>query len=135
MNIELMKQSQLRCKRRAYEKHIMNLKEKFSYLENIKLIRFSNRCGNHMNCFRFNLSEDIKHIIKKLEICIELLSKNHKFITEGIFLNGSRCDIIDLTNGVIYEVINTESEKRFEEKIEKYPKEFKILKINVQKID
>lgn len=43
MNIELMKQSQMRCKRRAYERQIERLKEKYAYVENNNLIRFSNR--------------------------------------------------------------------------------------------
>jgi len=131
MNIELMKQSQIRCRRRAYDRHIMKLKGKSVYRDNLGLIRFSNRCGSHINCFRFNLSEDIKHIHKKLDICIELMNKNHKFITEGIFLNGSRCDVIDLSEGIIYEILNTENEKKFREKIKKYPVGVKIVKVQI----
>lgn len=59
------------------------------------------------------------------------MSKGHKFITEGIFNNGSRCDVIDLTSGVVYEILNTEDEKKFEEKIKKYPKEVEIKKVKV----
>lgn len=131
MNIELMKQSQIRCKRRAYERQIERAKEKYAYIENSNLIRFSNRCGSHINCFRFSLSENREHIIKKLDICIEVLSKGHKFITEGIFNNGSRCDVIDLNDGVVYEIMNTEDEKKFEEKIKKYPEILEVVKVKV----
>lgn len=131
MNIELMKQSQIKCRRRAYERQREKLKEKYTYLENSNLIRFSNRCGSHINCFRFSLSENREHIIKKLDICIELMSKGHKFITEGIFSNGSRCDVIDLTSGIVYEIMNTEDEKKFEEKIKKYPEEVEVVKVKV----
>mgnify|MGYP001598748136 CR=1 FL=1 len=126
-----MRQSQLRCKQRAYENHIERLKEKYLYRENLNLVRFSNRCGTHINCFRFNLSEDLKHIYKKLEICINLMNKNHKFITEGIFENGSRCDILDLTEGVVYEIMNSENERRFREKVKSYPEKFEIIKIKI----
>lgn len=84
-----------------------------------------------MNCFRFNLSEDLKHIMKKLEIYIELMNKEHKFITEGVFLNGSKCDILDLTDGIVYEVLNSEDERRFEDKIKKYPERLEIIQIKV----
>src|SRR3989344_2413957 len=82
MNIELMKQSQIKCKRRAYEKQIEKLKEKYLYIENSNLIRFSNRCGSHINCFRFSLSENREHILKKLDICIELMNKRNNLKKE-----------------------------------------------------
>ena len=62
---------------------------------------------------------------------MELLNKNHKFITEGIFENGSRCDILDLSEGTIYEILNCESQERFKTKILKYPEKFKIVMVNV----
>ena len=69
--------------------------------------------------------------MKKLEVCIDLLSKNHKFITEAIFENGSRCDVLDLTSGVVYEILCSETDEIFEEKIKKYPKELEIVKVRV----
>ena len=57
------------------------------------------------------------------------MNKDHKFIIEGIFLNGIRCDIIDLTDGVIYEILNSEDDKKFNEKVKRYPKELRIIKI------
>jgi len=134
MNMELMKQSQIRCKRRAYERQTERAKEKYLYIENSNLIRFSNRCGSHINCFRFSLSENREHIIKKLDICIELKQLNHEFITEAIFVNNSRADVVDLTTGEIYEILCSESEENFEEKIKNYPKDFRVIKIRVKNI-
>jgi hypothetical protein len=54
---------------------------------------------------------------------------NHVFVTEAIFNNDSRCDVVDLTDGVIYEVLVSEDESKFEEKVKKYPGEFSIIKI------
>ena len=91
-------------------------------------IRFSNR---KLNCLRWHNNESYSHILKKLDICIELRNSNHDFITEAIFINGFRADIIDLTTGEIYEILYSESEEDFEEKIKNYPKCFRIIKIKV----
>lgn len=60
---------------------------------------------------------------------MELKECGHEFITEAIFKNGARCDILDLTEGTIYEILNTETEEEFKEKIKNYPQELKIIKI------
>jgi len=129
MNIELMKQSKFECKKRAYQNHIRKLKEKyFSVNENLQFIRFSNR---KLNCLRWHNNESKEHILKKLEICIELKRLKHDFITEAIFNNGFRADVIDLSDSIIYEILCSEEEKDFYEKIKKYPKCFRVIKIKV----
>ncbi|MFH1209826.1 MAG: hypothetical protein V1663_03485 [archaeon] len=128
MNINKMKQSQLRCKIRAFNRY----KEKlFLVSNNLSLIRFSNRSGSHINNLRFSLSESKQHIMKKLDVCIELMNKNHKFITEAIFDNGCRCDVFDITEGVVYEILCSETDEEFEEKIKHYPKELEVIKVRV----
>ena len=128
MNIELMKESRFRCKIRAFKRQ---QEKQFRLRNNLNLVRFSNRTGCHINCFRFNLSESREHILKKLEICIDLMKENHKFITEAIFSNNCRCDVFDLTKGIVYEILNSESDKEFDEKIKKYPEELEVIKMKV----
>ncbi len=129
MNIELMKQSLYESKKRAYEAHIRKLKEKyFGVNERLQNIRVGNR---KLNCLRWHNNESRQHIIKKLDICIELKELKHVFITEAIFSNNSRADVVDLTTGEIYEILCSESEENFEEKIKKYPRNFRIIKIKV----
>ncbi|MAG45614.1 MAG: hypothetical protein CMH63_02475 [Nanoarchaeota archaeon] len=82
-----------------------------------------------LNCLRWHNNETREHIIKKLDICRWLKELGHEFITEGIFNNGARGDVIDLTSGVVYEVLCSEKEKKFEEKIKKYPEEFEVVKV------
>ena len=127
MNIELMKQSLLACKRRAYENHIDKLREKcFGVNERLQNIRIGNR---KLNCLRWHNNESRQHILKKLNICIELKELKHEFICEAIFTNGSRADVVDLTSGIIYEILVSEDEEKFYEKIKKYPKEFRVIKV------
>jgi len=124
-----MKQSLYESKKRAYLRHLAKLKEKcFSVSNNLNYIRFSNR---KLNCLRWHNNESYSHILKKLDICISLKNSNHDFITEGIFINNSRADIIDLTDGIIYEILVSEEEKDFYEKIKKYPNNFKVIKVKV----
>ena len=94
-------------------------------------IRFSNR---KLNCLRWHNNESYSHILKKLDICISLKNSNHDFITEAIFVNNSRADVVDLTTGEIYEILCSESEENFEEKIKNYPKDFRVIKIRVKNI-
>ena len=124
-----MKQSLYTCKKRAYEAHIRKLKEKyFGVNERLQNIRVSNR---KLNCLRWHNNESRQHVIKKLDICIELKDLNHEFITEAIFINNSRADVVDLTTGEIYEILVSEEEKDFYEKIKNYPKCFRIIKIRI----
>ena len=129
MNIVLMQQSQYECKKRAYEKQVERLKEKYSGVNSrLQHIRHSNR---KLNCLRWHNNETRAHIIKKLDLCRWLKEINHVFICEAIFLNGARADIVDLTSGTIYEVLCSEKEEDCDKKVKKYPEEFRVVKVRV----
>src|SRR3989344_7547422 len=129
MNLELMRQSLYASKKRAYLRNLSKLKEKyFGVNERLQNIRVGNR---KLNCLRWHNNESRQHIIKKLDICIELKNSNHTFITEAIFINNSRADVIDLTEGIIYEILCSETEEKFEEKIKNYPINFRVIKVKV----
>lgn len=130
MNIEKIKNSLYESRLRAHQNHMNKLREKcFGVSDKLQHIRFSNR---KLNCLRWHNNESREHILKKLDICIELKNINHAFITEAIFLNGSRADIVDLTDGVIYEVMNSETDDKFDEKVNNYPEEFRVVKVNLK---
>ncbi len=102
----------------------------FCVNRNLQLVETSNRMGSLRNVLRWAANETKEHILKKLELCMELKFLGHDFITEARFKSGGRCDVLDLTDGTIYEILHTESDKEFEEnKLQKYPAEFKIVKI------
>jgi hypothetical protein len=129
MNIEKMKKSLFESKLRAYKNHINRLKEKYFSVNNrLQYIRVRNR---KTNCLRWHNNESREHIIKKLDICRWLKEINHTFITEAIFVNGSRADVVDLSSGIIYEVLVSEKENDCTVKIKKYPEEFRVVKVNV----
>lgn len=130
--LEQAKQKYFESKLRAYKKHLLKQKEKNPYYkirENLNLVRMSNRIGSQTNVLRWSSGETKEHVLKKLEVCMELKEWGHEFITEAIFKNGTRADVLDLTEGTIYEILCTETEREFGEKIEEYPKELKVVKI------
>lgn len=119
-------------KLRSYKKHLLKQKDENPYLkiqQHLNLVRMNNRIGSQTNVLRWSAGETKEHILKKLEVCMDLKEWEHEFITEAIFNNGTRADILDLTEGTIYEVLNTEDENEFGNKVSKYPQELKIIKV------
>lgn len=61
---------------------------------------------------------------------MDLKENSHEFLTEAIFKSGKRCDVLDLTDGTIYEILHSETDEMFEEnKAETYPDEFRLVKV------
>lgn len=86
--------------------------------QNLCLFRRSNR---QTNCLRWGSGETDNHISTKLEVCKALKSKGHDFISEAIFLAGDRADVVDLVEGIVYEVVDSESEESIDNKKSRYP--------------
>lgn len=89
-------------------------------------IRHSNKIGSHRNCIRINVGNSIEHEIAKLRICYELIKEGKEVITEAIFNNGSRADILVLDDYKIIEVLYSESEESCLEKFKRYPDLFTL---------
>lgn len=99
-------------------------------------IRHSNRCGSHVNCFRGTYHsdkvddhEDMKYLVYKT-----LRRWGHDVIVEPIFNNGKRADVIDLTDGIIYEVTYSETVQELQEKVKSYPECFEIRRVDAKKL-
>lgn len=97
--------------------------------ENAQLVRMSNR--NHRNCVRFSSNETREHLAKKVELCHDLKKKKMEFITEAIFQNGARCDILSLDDGVVYEVLKSEKIEQAKKKEDYYPQELEIIFVKI----
>ena len=79
---------------------------------NLNLIRFSNRSGSHVGCFRASKNETDAHVYKKFETWLNLTRRGHSVITEAILTsNEGRIDVFDITEGVAYEILSSEKEK------------------------
>ena len=96
-------------------------------------IRFTNKTGSHRNCLRLSTANTKEHEFKKFEICWELLKEGKQFITEAIFDNGSRADIVVLDDHKVIEILHSEKELDCERKFEKYPALFVLEMVRVNK--
>lgn len=100
----------------------MNQKQKIlREIENTRLLRFSNRSGSHNGCIRISPGNTYEHELRKFQVCWELSKRGHSFITEAVFNNGKRADILDLTEGIVYEILHTEKLQEAKKKVEEYP--------------
>jgi hypothetical protein len=85
--------------------------------------RLSNRSGSHTSCFRAAPGgESDEHIRRKFEVWLELRKRGSTVMTEAIFENGGRADVVDLSRGIIYEVTHSEKENDCKEKVKTYPR-------------
>ena len=93
-----------------------------------RLLRMSNR---NRNALRWSSNETKAHIDMKFAICKKLKEWGHEFYTEAIFDDsGLRADVIDADEGIIYEVVNTESNESLVRKVHHYPLEIRVVNAN-----
>lgn len=74
--------------------------------DKLKILKFDSR---YLNSIRFCPLESFGHRITKLVICHLLAKSGHFFATE-LPINEAKCDIIDLSDFIVYEIeANTNS--------------------------
>jgi len=95
--------------------------------ENIQQVRQSNRTGSHLNCIRLNPSSRGPHNNEIIKRCLEYLELGIPFLTETIFHNGQRADILKPSIPEIEEILVSETDERFDKK--DYP--FRIIKVKI----
>ena len=75
----------------------------------------------HRNCIRINAGNSFRHESKKFSLCWCLARDGKEFITEAVFENGLRADIVNLDNGTIYEIVQSECQASIDKKKAAYP--------------
>lgn len=98
-----------------------------TYRISLNEIRSSNRIGSHVNCVHFFKNNTTNHEMAKAKVCMALLKLNRDFMTEAIFTNGKRADVVDLEFGVVYEILETETMEEFKKKLDTYPISFLVI--------
>lgn len=97
--------------------------------EVLNIVKPSSRLGSYSNCVRINQNNSLKHEVKKLEICYELIKNGFEVFTECEF-NSGICDILSIDrfgNPLIYEIVVSETKESIENKKLIYP--FEIVEI------
>ena len=90
-----------------------------------KLLRFHNKSGSHWNCYRYSTANTYEHEMRKFQVFMELRKRNIDVMTEVIFQSGGRADVLT-SEGIVYEILHTESEEKFKEKLNKYPQQLEL---------
>lgn len=81
---------------------------------------------------KINVGNTIQHELAKFLICWELATNKHEFVTEVIFKNGKRADIVDLSTCEAWEILHSEKEENLIKKREDYP--VKTYGLNSKKV-
>jgi len=83
-----------------------------------------------VNVIHPNKAASLAHEKKKAEVALELWAKGHYFLCDGkLTRNRGYCDVVDLTDGIIYEVMHTEREESIEAKRIRYPFAIEVVKV------
>ena len=100
----------------------MNEKERQAKRNSIRRL-LRHQSGIHVNCIRINTNNTRAHELAKFELAWHLREMRHSFVCEGEFENPwkSRADVIDLDDGVVYEIVVSESEESIVKKQGTYP--------------
>lgn len=98
----------------------MNEKEKQIRRNNIRRL-CRQTSGIHVNCIRININNTKQHELFKALECYKIKEQGHDFITEAVFENGLRADILDLDKGEAVEIVVSEAEESIVKKQQNYP--------------
>ena len=96
-------------------------------------VRPSNKSGSHLNCIRLrnNVLDGRydKHNLEIVKRCMEYLKLGIPFMTEVIFVDGQRADILKPATGEIEEIAVTEKEESLERKKANYPFPIRVIRV------
>lgn len=99
-------------------------------LENQRSQIFERDSARHRNCIRINSGNTLEHELEKTRICMKLREEEHSFLCEAITQDRKcRCDVVDITGGVCYEIVNSESEESIVKKKGTYPFPIEIIRV------
>ncbi|MDX1279467.1 hypothetical protein [Oceanihabitans sediminis] len=80
-----------------------------------------------MNTVRINTHNTLEHETAKLKVAYLLIKDKKKILTETIFKNGARADILIPEDFRVIEILHSETEKEVLDKKEYYPHQLDIL--------
>jgi hypothetical protein len=86
----------------------------------LNLIRPSNL---HSGALKFYSNETKEHKYKKFLVFTKLQENGYEVFSEVIFKSGKRCDVLGIKEGkaIGIEILESETEEMYEEKIKNYP--------------
>ena len=101
----------------------------------IALNLISSQYRQDYNSVRVNTHNTLAHELKKLILAYKLIKDNKTILTEVIFRNGKRADIMVLDDLRVYEVLHSETKKEALKKVEEYPESLDIVFVDTKDIE
>jgi hypothetical protein len=98
----------------------------------ISLFDTSSKVGNYEGCLKVFIKNSLIHEKVKFEIFYKLKRLGFEVWGEVLFTNKRRADLIAIKDGIghIIEVLNSEKEESYNKKLNDYPLEFEMIKVN-----
>lgn len=89
-----------------------------------KNLRFIRRSNRDLGVLRWGRKETTNHVVTKLLVALAIQKKHGEescFMTEAIMLDGNRADVLDLVEGIAFEITESEGSESIERKKREYP--------------
>lgn len=77
--------------------------------ENLNLVEPNNRIGSQEGSIRINSASTLNHELVKFLVCWILKKKGTKYLTEAKLKVGGRCDVLNESEGLAFEIMETET--------------------------
>jgi hypothetical protein len=119
-------------------------KEMFGKRYNLfNLIKHTSRSGNKTNFVKYWKGTSYEHWRVLSDIAFKLINLGFDILPEVEFINGSRADLVAISNnkkgemiqGYIIEVLCSETDKMYDKKLNNYPIQFYMVKVKAKDFD
>jgi hypothetical protein len=101
-------------------------------------IKYHSLSGNKINFIKCWKGTSYPHWRVLSDIAWKLINQGYDIMTEVEFNTSGRADLVAINgcgDGFIIEVLHTEDEREFEDKVSKYPPIFDIVKVKTKDFD
>jgi hypothetical protein len=85
------------------------------------MLLLSRKFNNREGVVKINVHNTLKHELAKFLVAWRLSKEGKQFVTESVFENGKRADVFVLDDCEAIEVLESETEEMFKEKVKDYP--------------
>lgn len=97
-----------------------------------RLVRNSNATSNekHRRSITIEPGNTWEHELMKFLKGFKLVNAGHRILSEVVFINGKKTDLLDLDTATVYEVTHSESMDSLQRKAASYPKGLTIIAVD-----
>ncbi len=109
-------------------------------IEEMKLIdtfKKSSIYATREGCVKCWRGVSYEHFMTMAAVCWKIANSGYKVFTEVEFKNGGRADVVAISgnNGVIIEILHTETKAKFSSKKNRYPEDFFLIPVHTKDFD